>query len=103
MLLTQLPVGTVVEAVDLEASHQAWMGLMKDRVNKLLNTSTILCQEYSDIVKKYSGEIEVAHADTLHDLNKFSTAIRVAIGEWCVEVERVVQVLTGDHNFQHPG
>ena len=93
MPLTQLPLGTAVKAVDLEASHQVWLGLMKDRVNKLLDTSTILCQEYSDIVKKYSGEIEVAHADTLHDLNKFSVAIRVAIGEWCVEVERAVQVL----------
>ena len=93
MPLTQLPVGTAVEAVDLEASHQVWLGLMKDRVNKLLDASTVLCQEYSDIVKKYSHEIEVAHADTLHDLNKFSAAIHVAIGEWHVEVERVVQVL----------
>ena len=48
----------------------------------------------SDIVKKYSGKIEVAHTNTLHDLNKFSAAIRVAIGEWCVEVERAVQVLS---------
>ena len=78
----------------MEASRQAWLGLMKDRVNKLLNASTVLCQEYSDIVKKYSGEIEVAHADTLHDLNKFSVAICVAIGEWRVEVERAVQVLS---------
>ena len=92
-LLTQLPVGTAVKAVDLEASRQAWLGLMKDRVNKLLDASTILCQEYSDIVEKYSGKIEVAHADTLHDLNKFSAAIHVAIGEWRVEVERAVQVL----------
>ena len=57
-LLTQLPVGAAVGAVDLEASRQAWLGLMKDRVNKLLDASTILCQEYSDIVKKHSGEIE---------------------------------------------
>ena len=93
-LLTHLPVGTAVKAVDLEASHQAWLGLMKDKVNKLLDASTALCQEYSDIVEKYSGKIEVAHTDTLHDLNKFSAAIRVAIGEWHVEVERVVQVLS---------
>ena len=91
--LTQLPVGAAVKAVNLEASHQVWLGLMKDRVNKLLDASTILCQEYGDIVKKYSGEIEVAHANTLHDLNKFSAAICVAIGEWCVEVDRAVQVL----------
>ena len=91
--LTQLPVGAAVGAVNLEATRQAWLGLMKDRVNKLLNASTILCQEYSDIVKKYSDKIEVAHADTLHDLNKFSAALCVAIGEWCVDVERAVQVL----------
>ena len=91
--LTQLSVGAAVGAVNLEASRQAWLGLMKDRVNKLLDASTVLCQEYSDIVKKYSDEIEVAHADTLHDLNKFSVALCVAIGEWRVDVERAVQVL----------
>ena len=37
MPLTQLPVGTAVKAVNLEASRQAWLGLMKDRVNKLLD------------------------------------------------------------------
>ena len=93
MPLTHLPVGTAVGTVDLEASRQAWLGLMKDRVNKLLNASTILCQEYSDIVQKYSSEIEVAHTDTLLDLNKYSMALCVAIGEWRVDVERAVQVL----------
>ena len=43
MPLTQLPVGAVVRAVNLEASHQVWLGLMKDRVNKLLDASTVLC------------------------------------------------------------
>ena len=57
MSLTQLPVGAVVRAIDLEASHQVWLGLMKDRVSKLLNTSTVLCQEYSDIMKTHSGKM----------------------------------------------
>ena len=91
--LTQLTVGVAVRAVDLEVSRQAWLGLMKDRVNKLLNTSTVLCQEYSDIVKTHSGEMEVAHTNTLCDMNKYSAALHVAIGEWRVDIERVVQLL----------
>ena len=60
MPLTQLPLGAAVGAVNLEASRQVWLGLMKDRVNKLLDASTVLCQEYSDIVKTHSGKMEVA-------------------------------------------
>ena len=91
--LTQLPIGAAVGGVDLEASHQAWLGMMQDKVNKLLEASTVLCQEYSDIVEKLSGEMAVAHADTLLNLNKYGTAMRVAIGEWCMDVERVLQIL----------
>ena len=70
--LTQLPVGVAVRAIDLEASHQVWLAMMKDRVRKLLDTFTILCQEYSDIVKAHSSEMEAAHANVLHDTNKYS-------------------------------
>ena len=56
--------------------------MMKDRVSKLLDASTILCQEYSDIMKAHSGEMEVAHASILCDTNKYSAALHVAIGEW---------------------
>ena len=93
MLLTQLPVGAAVGAIDLEASHQAWLAMMKYRVRKLLDASTVLCQEYSDIVKAHSGEMEVAHADILYDMNKYSMALHMAIGEWQVDVERALQIL----------
>ena len=90
MLLTQLPVGAVVGAIDLEVSHQAWLAMMKEQVRKLLDTSTVLCQEYSNIVKAHSGEMEAAHADVLHNTNKYSAALHVAIGEWWVDVERAL-------------
>ena len=93
MLLTQLPVGVAVRAIDLEASRQAWLGMMKDRVSKLLDASTVLCQEYSNIVKAHSGEMEAAHADVLCDMNKYSAALHVAIGEWWVDIERALQIL----------
>ena len=67
--------------------------MMQDKVNKLLEASTVLCQEYSDIVEKLSGEMAVAHADTLLNLNKYSTAMHVAISEWRVDVERALQIL----------
>ena len=63
-LLTQLPVGAAVRAIDLEVSRQAWLGMMKDRVSKLLDASTVLCQEYSDIMKAHSGEMEVTRTST---------------------------------------
>ena len=90
MPLTQLPVGAAVRAVDLEA----WLGMMQDKVNKLLEASTVLCQEYSDIVEKLSREMAVAHADTLLNLNKYSVAMHVAIGKWRVDVERALQILS---------
>ena len=91
--LTQLPVGVAVGAINLEASHQVWLGMMKDRVSKLLDASTILCQEYSDIVKAHSSEMEVAHTDTLRDTNKYSVTLHMAIGEWHVDIERALQIL----------
>ena len=91
--LTQLPIGSAVRAIDLEASHQAWLAMMKERVRKLLDASTVLCQEYSDIVKAHSSEMEAAHADVLCDMNKYSVALHVAIGEWQVDVERALQIL----------
>ena len=91
--LTQLPVGAAVVAIDLEASHQVWLAMMKDRVRKLLDASTVLCQEYSDIVKAHSGEMEAAQADVLHDTNKYSAVFHVTIGEWWVDVERALQIL----------
>ena len=63
-------------------------------MSKLLDASTVLCQEYSDIVKAHSGEMEAAHADTLCDTNKYSAALHVAIGEWHVDIERAVQILS---------
>ena len=94
-VLTQLPVGVAVRAIDLEASCQAWLAMMKDRVRKLLDASTVLCQEYSNIVKAHSREMEAAHADVLRDMNKYSTALHVAIGEWRVDIERALQILGG--------
>ena len=93
MPLTQLPIGAAVGDVDLEASHQAWLGMMQDKVNKLLEASTVLCQEYSNIVEKLSGEMAVAHANTLLNLNKYGAAMRVAISECCMDVERALQIL----------
>ena len=64
MLLTQLPVRAVaVRAIDLEVSRPAWLAMMKDQVKKLLDTSIVLCQEYSDIMKAHSGEMEAAHVE----------------------------------------
>ena len=93
MPLTQLPLVAAAGGVDLEASHWAWLGMMLDKVNKLLEASTVLCQEYTDIVEKLSGEMEVAHANTLLNLNKYGAAMHVAIGEWRIDVERVLQML----------
>ena len=95
MLLTQLPVGVAVRAIDLKASHQVWLAMMKDWVRKLLDASTVLCQEYSDIVKAHTGEMEAAHADILCDMNKYSAVLHMAIGEWRVDVERALQILGG--------
>ena len=92
--LTQLPVGSVVGAIDLEVSHQVWLAMMKEWVRKLLDASTVLCQEYSDIVKAHSGEMEAAHADVLRDTNKYSVVLHVAIGEWWVDIERALQILS---------
>ena len=69
--------------------------MMKDRVRKLLDASTVLCQEYSDIVKVHSGEMEADHANVLYDTNKYSTVLHVAIGEWWVDIERALQILGG--------
>ena len=93
MPLTQLPVGVAVGAIDLEASWQAWLAMMKDRVRKLLDMSTVLCQEYSNIMKAHSSEMEAAHDDVLHYTNKYSMVLDVAIGEWRVEVERAFKIL----------
>ena len=93
MLLTQLPVGVAVRAIDLEVSRQAWLVMMKDWVRKLLDASTVLCQEYSDIMKAHSGEMEAAHTDVLRDMNKYSAALHMAIGEWRVDVGRALQIL----------
>ena len=62
-------------------------------VRKLLDVSTVLCQEYSDIVKAHSSEMEAAHTDILCDMNKYSAALHMAIGEWRVDVERALQIL----------
>ena len=91
--LTQLPVGSAIGAIDLEASHQAWLAMMKEQVRKLLDASKVLCQEYSDIVKAHSCEMEAAHADVLCDMNKYSTALHMAMGEWRVDIERALQIL----------
>ena len=94
MPLTQLPVGSEVGAIDLEASCQAWLVMMKEWVRKLRDASTVLCQEYSNIVKAHSGKMEAAHADVLRDTNKYSAVLHVAIGEWWVDVERALQILS---------
>ena len=44
-------------------------------------------------MKAHSGEMEAAHTNVLHDTNKYSTALHVAIGEWWVDVERALQIL----------
>ena len=93
MLLTQLPVGSAVEGIDLGASCQAWLAMMMERVRKLLDTSKVLCQDYGDIVKAHSGEMEAAHANILCDMNKYSMALHTAMGEWQVDVERALQIL----------
>ena len=93
-LLTQLPVGSAVGAIDLEASHQAWLAMMKEQVRKLLDASKVLCQDYGDIMKAHSSEMEAAHADILHDVNKYSAALHTAMGEWWVDVERALQILS---------
>ena len=91
--LTQLPVGSAVGDIDLEASHQAWLVMMKEWVRKLLDASKVLCQDYSNIVKAHSGEMETAHADILRDMNKYSAVLHTAMGEWRVDVERALQIL----------
>ena len=93
MPLTQLPVGSAIGAIDLEVSHQAWLAMMKEWVRKLLDASKVLCQEYSNIVKAHSSEMEAAHADILHDMNKYSVALHTAMGEWRVDIERALQIL----------
>ena len=92
-LLTQLPVGSAVGAIDLEASHQAWLAMMKEWVTKLLDASKVLCQEYGDIVKAHSGKMEAAHANVLRDTNKYSAVLHMAMGEWRVDIKRALQIL----------
>ena len=91
--LTQLPVGSAIGGIDLGASRQAWLAMMMEWVRKLLDASKVLCQDYGDIVKAHSGEMEAAHADILRDMNKYSTALHTAMGEWWVDVERALQIL----------
>ena len=67
--------------------------MMKEWVRKLLDASKVLCQEYSDIMKAHSGEMEAAHTDVLCDTNKYSTALHMAMGEWQVDIERALQIL----------
>ena len=64
-----------------------------ERVRKLLDASKVLCQDYGDIVKAHSSEMEAAHANILCDMNKYSTALHTAMGEWQVDVERALQIL----------
>ena len=67
--------------------------MMKERVRKLLDASKVLCQDYSDIVMAHSSEMEAAHANILRDMNKYSVVLHMAMGEWQVDVERVLQIL----------
>ena len=91
--LTQLPVGSAVGAIDLGASRQAWLAMMKEQVRKLLDTSKVLCQDYSNIMKAISSEMEAAHTDILRDTNKYSAVLHMAMGEWRVDIERALQIL----------